>query len=1734
MNDKPASERRMLRDQADPRTLYIRIQGARLRRVFIVGVAIALLQLLPPPARSQTCPNTGAPEATFRFEEIANIAPFPGSPPICNQNVPGSDPPLKFATPQIGGITYRTVGGCDPFTEYCSVEARAPVTVPGNHQNVSLNATFMVFWFGQEEPPSCNVPPCSPGAIEYCGLAFGGTKIVKDQGEAVIEVAANFNCNDPEAALEKTYSFRVIPCQGSTAPRSNSPPISIGAQLVEQLCQRRPPAPCNECTAAVGTGGASPGGGGGFCGASAPPAGAANGPHALLRHFSGGAGATGLPGSAQWRATLGRHWSHDYAERIVVDPDDTKVWLVTKEAAFIKFTGLSAGQYTQVAPTDEYRTLHRTTGWELHDLDGRVQIFDSSGRWVETNERGRNPVTAAYNAQGQLTSVLFPDGRSEVFEYYPTGQASVGKLKRITEVPVAGTGDAPLAWEYLWTGDDLVRVNRPDGTALLYAYGSPSYPGYLTRVTLLGVGGGERILIAREIDASGNVSKTWSGDTVSTSTSAVELYTLAFTDPLDPDDPLDTGTTIVTDPLGNMTTYSFDHEPGSLKSRLRAIVGDCPLCGVGPNTSFEYDDLGPHPMQPVATTDASGVRTEYEYNDFGQQSLRREAVGVSGQERQTEWLYGDPNFPTFVTRIRQPGLEPGTDRVTDLHYNAAGDLEVRTLQGYEETFTPPNFTLPTTFGYNPTSGSLEVSDPPGLDSSDQITTQYDDGTRGHLIPVTRTEPLVGTTTFEHDGFNRLTAVIDPNGTRTETEYDELDRVKKVTVCHVAAPETPCQGTGALVTMSTFNAFRDLERTTLPRGNVVEYGYDNAGRVNRIERMPAVAVPGERTLIDESNPRLRVETRQRWDGAWVTDSVVETAFLSRCQIEKVTQGKGSAAESVAEYDYDCEGRLTNVWDANHPFSGGPSTSTQYQYDALDRLETVSQPRGGGGPPLVTNYAYDAQDHLVGVTDSEGNVTSYEYSDRDLLIREVSPASGITVHRYDEHANRISTTDARGIEVQRSYDALDRLISVTYPDATLDTVYTYDQGVFALGRLSNISTPVVQTPYAYDEFGRVVQDGVLVYQYDANSNRTVIDYPGFGAAVYGYDFADREASLSFVGGSTVPVVTSANYKASGPLAEVTFANGMKEIRGFDPRYHPASIQVPGRFEWTYSTDGVGNVLEITDALHPLGSRSFAYQDHQYFLTRADGPWGSLDWTYDRIANRMTETRNGEQETYQYISNGAGNRPLLDFVVQAPSIGGIRDYSYGPAGHLEQVAPGANSVSLAYDDAGRLRQMSRIGGETAQAVYDGRGYLAQVGSEERFLTDGIYDSQGVVHRIGFEQCPNCNPQPSFFPEYVLYFAGRPIALAGFSIKYLTTDHLGTPILATAATGANPAACNLDLDGSGVAEPGDGLVLERYLLGYRGDALIADGLDAIACSRCTPAAIEPYVASCLASYDVDGNTKVDGFTDGILARRRLADFGGASLIQLAVAADCVRCTSSQISSYLNTLVPAAQLWSGGFEPFGKDFTNASAKGIFLRLPGQWVHSVWGDASLGGELYYNVNRWYENQTARYVAPDPASLSGLLGPSQNQYFYANQNPLIFADPLGLYTVHGDGRFKREIEGAIEQIRKDLANDKGGCCAQYFAADGVDIQQWLQPGGPPHIVQSTQSVREGVCGWAQKGPPFSYLFVNWDCFRTPNPCRLASLVLHETGHLARHDTTDNEPALFFELCNFGCTNPGRFQ
>jgi hypothetical protein len=121
-------------------------------------------------------------------------------------------------------------------------------------------------------------------------------------------------------------------------------------------------------------------------------------------------------------------------------------------------------------------------------------------------------------------------------------------------------------------------------------------------------------------------------------------------------------------------------------------------------------------------------------------------------------------------------------------------------------------------------------------------------------------------------------------------------------------------------------------------------------------------------------------------------------------------------------------------------------------------------------------------------------------------------------------------------------------------------------------------------------------------------------------------------------------------------------------FDQRYAPADIRVDGTsplLDWSYATDFVGNITSISDLLNSANNRTYGYQDIHYFLTQGNGPWGPRSWTYDKIGNRLTETRGAITDTYTYLANATGGRnPKLQSV--APPTGESRKYGYDAAGN------------------------------------------------------------------------------------------------------------------------------------------------------------------------------------------------------------------------------------------------------------------------------------------------------------------------------------------------------------------------------------------------------------------------------------------------------------------------------------
>jgi RHS repeat-associated protein len=216
----------------------------------------------------------------------------------------------------------------------------------------------------------------------------------------------------------------------------------------------------------------------------------------------------------------------------------------------------------------------------------------------------------------------------------------------------------------------------------------------------------------------------------------------------------------------------------------------------------------------------------------------------------------------------------------------------------------------------------------------------------------------------------------------------------------------------------------------------------------------------------------------------------------------------------------------------------------------------------------------------------------------------------------------------------------------------------------------------------------------------------------------------------------------------------------------------------------TDVMGNIIEARDSLGAATpTREYAY-DALYRLTRVEDGTGALmeDYAYTKTGDRtLKQLGNQAPQVYAYL---AGTHHLA-------SIDGTGRY-YDANGNTLSTG---NGVQFSYDDRNR-RAMTSIpmaqansataGGIAAPSVADETVYRYN-GRGERIETDftlllDIYsyafDESG--HHLGeYKGGVGTNG------EEIIYLDDVPVAMiSGKAIRYLETDHLGTPRLAASST--------------------------------------------------------------------------------------------------------------------------------------------------------------------------------------------------------------------------------------------------------------------------------------------------------------------------------------------------------------
>ncbi|MGE7155978.1 hypothetical protein ACQKJ1_19815 [Methylorubrum rhodesianum] len=529
--------------------------------------------------------------------------------------------------------------------------------------------------------------------------------------------------------------------------------------------------------------------------------------------------------------------------------------------------------------------------------------------------------------------------------------------------------------------------------------------------------------------------------------------------------------------------------------------------------------------------------------------------------------------------MTQPGL------ITDLTYNAVGQLiEVKQTDTTSHTvpFSTNGRTRIWAYTYG-TGGTLTSVDGPLAGSGD--TTSYTFTAQGFLKTTTNEVGQV-TTVTAWNGDGRPTSVTAATGVVSNYAYDPRGRLTSIIV-------NP--GSAQTVWTMTYTAAGDLATLVEPQGATTTLTYDADRRVTQISN----GLGETTTYTYNALGKVSSKVIKAADG---TQMFSETSTLD--ELGRLIRQVGGEGRTWS-FAYDRTSNLTSIKDPRAKTIG-------FGFDALNRLVTETERDGG-----VVQHGYNGKDEETSYKDPRNLSTTYVRNGFGEVIQETSPDRGTTVYDYDARGLMISKKDARNVTVSYSYDAAGRLTGRSYPTATLNETFAYDEsaaGATGKGRLTTMKDAAGTSKFYYDAVGRVTGEvrtiggyaHTVAYTYDAAGTGKLISmtYPSGRVITYNYDALGRVIYIGLKNSATATeqqVVSWAGYFPFGTLRGLSFGNGLNMWSNKSEEYRLDGLFLdqasggPSLIErYHYIGDGWNLTVLNNDTIAPAETQRFSYDD------------------------------------------------------------------------------------------------------------------------------------------------------------------------------------------------------------------------------------------------------------------------------------------------------------------------------------------------------------------------------------------------------------------------------------------------------------------------------------------------------------------------------------------------------------
>lgn len=677
------------------------------------------------------------------------------------------------------------------------------------------------------------------------------------------------------------------------------------------------------------------------------------------------------------------------------------------------------------------------------------------------------------------------------------------------------------------------------------------------------------------------------------------------------------------------------------------------------------------------------------------------------------------------------------------------------------------------------------------------------------------------------------------------------------------------------------------------------------------------------------------------------------------------------------------------------SSGSWITTRYEYDEYGNKIKVKDPRG-----WEWSKEYDIRGRLISSTDAGFDKTTYTYDgDKPWPVSMTTPDDKKTYFSYNDRGDLITITDPAQKDTTLSWsdqgdllqatDPLGRTMTMTYNDDGLLTSVTNGEGH--------------SRTYQYDELGRRIKETLpngdsQRWEYDAN-NRMVTQINGLGDQLhFQYDPAGRLIQLIDSKGN----INSFDYDDYGRLIAERRPDSEDIIYTYREDGLVENKITPNQEKISYEYD-IQKQLIVKSL--PSVQYNFDYNKRGE-LTSVTGTNGtSSSFVYSSVGLIRSETQQSRTIDVSYLDDREVNRLTVD--------GESHRFSRNSAGQITHFYMNGAYYEFKYDDAGQITSMTYPGGES-EYKYNQVGQVVEekIGNSVSTIFSYEYDLNGRLTqrqdesadwRYGYDAVNQLVSAESGAANYFYEFdkSGNRIEkgqqydpfnkmLASFDSAYIN-DKNGNRLKKIDIESGEVFDYKYDALNRLiriVRRPGEG-ESPTLTAAYKYDAF----------NRRVEKQVLYHKEGRIETTEFlwMGNKLVAEYENGeTVARKRYRYAHGFAPVSYTDSGENFTVHSDNIDApKIITDSQGVVAWEAAYLPYGVSSANENddAEIIFnIRFPGQYYDRESG-------LYYNLNRTYDPEEGRYLQSDPLGFYD----GTNTYTYVHNNPTMEIDPTGEFA-----------------------------------------------------------------------------------------------------------------------------------